>query len=65
MKKTIITFILFIPLITFCQKIKLGPEVGLNINPTENSDIGQNYQLGYYFGGHLKYSFSEKFKTKS
>ncbi len=65
MKKLIIALSFLIPFIAFSQKVSLGPEIGVNIIPMEGSDIGQNYQLGYHFGGHLKYHFSEKFKLST
>jgi hypothetical protein len=46
-------------------KVYLGPEIGMNIIPIENTEIGHNYQLGYHLGGHLKYHFSEKFKLST
>jgi len=49
----------------FTQKVSLGPELGINIIPIENTNIGYNYQLGFHFGGHLKYHFSEKFKLST
>ena len=56
---------LFIITTGFSQKISLGPEVGLNIIPIENTEIGYNHQLGYHFGGHFKYHFSDKWKLSS
>ena len=50
---------------SYGQKISLGPEVGVNIIPIENTEIGYNYQLGYHFGGHVKYHFSGRFKLSS
>ena len=49
----------------FSQKISIGPEAGLNIISVEKTDIGNNYQLGYHFGGHLKYHFSKSFKLST
>ncbi|PCI98547.1 MAG: hypothetical protein COB15_05800 [Flavobacteriales bacterium] len=49
----------------FSQKVSIGPEIGVNIIPIENSGIGQNYQLGYHFGGHIKYHFSKKYKLST
>lgn len=47
------------------QKISLGPELGLSIIPTEKTDIGNNYQLGYFFGAQVKYQLNEKLSLKS
>ncbi|PCJ24618.1 MAG: hypothetical protein COA97_09570 [Flavobacteriales bacterium] len=49
----------------FNQTIYFGPEIGMNVIPVENEGIGQNYQLGYHFGGHLKLHFSEKFRLST
>ena len=65
MKKIFTFLILLIPFIGFGQKVSLAPEIGLNIIPMSGSDIGQNYQFGYHFGGHLKYHFSKKFKLST
>ncbi|MBL4668224.1 MAG: outer membrane beta-barrel protein [Flavobacteriales bacterium] len=65
MWKIIIILTFLIPLIGFSQKISLGPEIGVNIIPIEHSQIGQEYHLGYHFGGHLKYHFSNKFKLST
>jgi hypothetical protein len=68
MKYYIITLLL---LLTFTKnysqngKVYLGPEVGMNIIPIENTGVGYNFQLGYHLGAHLKYHFSEKFKLSS
>lgn len=65
MRKIITILTLLIPLVGFSQKVSLAPEIGLNIIPMAGSDIGQNYQFGYHFGGHLKYHFSNKFKLST
>lgn len=66
MKNYILTLILLISFsLGFSQKISLGPEVGVNIIPIENTEIGYNYQLGYHFGGHFKYHFSDRWKLSS
>lgn len=49
----------------FAQKISLGPEVGLNLIPTERTAIGSNYQLGFNLGAQIKYHFSESFSLSS
>ncbi|MCO6500705.1 MAG: PorT family protein [Vicingus serpentipes] len=49
----------------FAQKISIGPEVGINLIPIEKSALGNNYQLGYYFGSQVKYYFSENFALSS
>jgi hypothetical protein len=49
----------------FSQKITLGPEIGINLIPIEKTEIGSNYQLGFHFGGHVKYHISEKFKIST
>jgi hypothetical protein len=65
MKKiTLITALLF-SIITYAQKISIGPELGVNIIPIENTNFGYNYQLGFHFGGHVKYHISEKFKIST
>lgn len=66
MKNYILTLILLISFsLGFSQKIHLGPEIGVNIIPIENTEIGYNYQLGYHFGGHFKYHFSDRWKLSS
>ena len=66
MKKFAITLIFLLFLAEFySQKLTIGPEIGLNIIPIENTNIGYNHQLGYHAGGHLKYHFSKKFKLSS
>ena len=65
MKKIFTFLILLIPFIGFGQKVSLAPEIGLNIIPMSQSDIGQNYHFGYHFGGHLKYHFSKSFKLST
>jgi hypothetical protein len=67
MKKTILlSFIICLSaLSSFSQKLSLGPELGVNIIPLESTGYGYNYQLGFHFGGHLKYHFSEKFKLST
>lgn len=68
MKKYIVaTFILFTFISSFSQnaKISLGPEIGMNIIPIENTAIGYNFQLGYHVGLHLKYKLSESFKLST
>ncbi len=68
MKKYILsTLILFLFSTSFCQntKVSLGPEIGMNIIPIENTAIGYNFQLGYHFGLHLKYKFTESFKLST
>lgn len=51
--------------ISYSQKVSIGPELGLNIIPIENTNYGYNYQLGFHFGGHLKYHISDKFKIST
>lgn len=66
MKK--ITFslsLLLYVLIIQAQKVSVGPELGINIIPMENTNYGYNYQLGFHLGGHLKYHISDKFKIST
>ena len=68
MKKYILASLLIISKATcFSQttKVSLGPEIGMNIIPIENTNIGYNFQLGYHVGLHLKYKFSESFKLST
>lgn len=66
MKKIItLTTIVFLYTVGYSQKISLGPELGVNVIPLENSNYGYNYQLGFHIGGHLKYHISEKFKLST
>lgn len=63
MKKVLIIISLFTIVQTaFSQKVSMGPELGINIIPLENTNYGYNYQLGFHFGGHLKYHFNENFR---
>ncbi len=61
----ILTSIILLTNISYSQKVSLGPELGINIIPMENTNYGYNYQLGFHFGGHLKYHVSEKFKIST
>src|SRR3990167_7613928 len=68
MKKYIILIIILFSFSTsYSQntKVSLGPEIGMNIIPIENTAIGYNFQLGYHFGLHLKYKFTESFKLST
>ncbi|MBL4594386.1 MAG: outer membrane beta-barrel protein [Flavobacteriales bacterium] len=67
MKKLILTFVTLFSFTHsyYGQKVSMGPEIGMNTIPVENTEIGQNYQLGHHFGGHLKFHFSEKFKLST
>jgi len=66
MKKFALSLIFLLFLAEFySQKLTIGPEIGINVIPIENTEIGFNHQLGYHAGGHLKYHFSEKFKLSS
>lgn len=66
MKNYFLLFIIITSTLTFkAQKISLGPELGVNIIPLENTDYGYNYQLGFHFGGHVKYHISDKFKIST
>jgi hypothetical protein len=61
----LLVLILSFTQLSFCQKVSLGPELGVNIIPIENTNIGYNYQLGIHFGGHLKYHFTENFRLST
>jgi hypothetical protein len=65
--KTIFTtlLILFFTSLSFSQRISLGPEIGLNVIPIENTDIGYTHQMGYHIGGQLKYHFSKNFNLST
>lgn len=65
--KNVITILILLFSFTsvFCQKVSLGPEIGINVIPIEKTDLGQDYQLGYHFGGHLKFNFSKKFRLST
>lgn len=65
LKLILTTTILILTNNFFAQKISLGPEVGINLIPTEKTDIGSNYQLGFHLGVQIKYHFSESFSLSS
>ncbi len=66
MKHLISIFLIFFSVTcVFSQKVYLGPEIGVNVIPMESTDIGRNYQLGYHFGAHLKFHFSETFRLST
>ena len=65
LKLILTTTILILTNNFFAQKISLGPEVGINLIPTEKTDIGSNYQLGFHLGAQIKYHFSESFSLSS
>ena len=65
MKNFIIAFSFIFSLSVNAQKVSLGPEIGVNLIPMEDLGIGQNYQLGYYFGGNLKINLSKKFRLST
>lgn len=64
--KVILSTILLISSSTyFAQKISLGPEIGVNLIPTEKTELGSNYQLGFNIGAQVKYKISENFSLSS
>ncbi len=65
MKKILIHLLLILPAFSFAQKIKFGPEAGLNVALLHKSDIGNNTQLAYTFGGNFRYSISKHLQFNS
>jgi len=47
------------------QKITIGPEIGMNLFKIEATDLGTNYQLGYFFGVGINNKFSDYFSLSS
>lgn len=47
------------------QKLFLGPELGVNLNPTIETGTSQNYQLGVNAGLGLSYKFNDKISLRS
>ncbi|MCB0402285.1 MAG: PorT family protein [Flavobacteriales bacterium] len=64
MKHLILTvnFCLITLLALQAQKLSIGPELGINVIPVENSNMGKNFQMGYHIGAQLKIHVSEHFK---
>ncbi|MBX2959693.1 MAG: outer membrane beta-barrel protein [Flavobacteriales bacterium] len=66
MKKLLV---LIFPLLFYyqltAQKISLGPEIGLNLFKIEDTNLGSNYQLGYFFGMGINNKFSDNFSLSS
>ena len=40
------------------QKIKVGPEIGMNLINVENQEIGDNFQPAWHGGGIFEYQFA-------
>lgn len=52
-------------LISYGQKIKLGPELGFNIIPMSSNELGTNYQPGFQLGANIEYHFGDHFSLRS
>lgn len=61
----LLTVLIYSFSLSFSQNFSFGPEAGINIIPTENTNIGQNYQLGFVAGGNFKYHISDNFKIST
>ena len=49
----------------FNQKIRIGPELGMNLIQVEDQDIGNDYQPAWHGGGVFEYEFTDWFSLKS
>jgi len=47
------------------QKIKIGPELGMNLIKVETQDIGNDYQPAWHGGGVFEYKFTDWFALNS
>lgn len=67
MKKVFLVAMLSIFLFefTFAQTVTVGPELGINIIPLGESNVGTNYQLGFHLGANVTYSYSNNWKISS
>lgn len=65
MKKTCLLFLIIWSNLVIGQKVSLGPELGLNIVPLENTNYGYNYQMGFHAGLQIKYKLSDHFSLVS
>jgi hypothetical protein len=51
---------------TYSQKrIKIGPELGMNLIKVEDQEIGNDYQPSWHGGGVFEYQFTDWFSLKS
>jgi len=64
-KNILIYLLCILPAYGFAQKIKFGPEAGLNIMLLNKSAIGNNAQLAYTLGGNFRYSISKHLQFNS
>ncbi|MCH2232762.1 MAG: PorT family protein [Crocinitomicaceae bacterium] len=65
MRKVLFLMILLISTSGLAQKIHLGPEFGMNLIEVERTDLGRDYQLGYYAGGVFEYDFRNWFGIRT
>lgn len=49
----------------FCQKVHVGPELGMNAIQIERNDFGKDFQPGWYAGIAFEYDFLDYFAIKS
>lgn len=50
MKYFILIFFLFVTSIVFAQNVNFGVELGANLNPMEENEMGQDFRIGAYSG---------------
>ncbi len=66
MKKLfLISLLTLLQTFTNAQKVSIGPELGMNIIPIENENLGRNFQMGFHIGAHLKYHISDNFRIST
>lgn len=54
-----------LPAALFGQRWYIGPELGMNLIPTQKSDLGQDFQLGWHAGVNAEFYFNENFSLRS
>jgi hypothetical protein len=59
------TAFLFLSVISYGQKLKLGPEVGFNMPFLETTDLGKSFAPGFHAGANVEYHFTDYFYLRS
>lgn len=65
MTKVFLLVLLFIGSYSFAQKMRLGPEIGMNLLKIESSKLGKDYQPGLHGGATFEYDFFEWMSVKT
>lgn len=65
MKSLLTACFLILTVLVYGQRLKLGPEIGLNLMEMSSGEIGTNYQPGFHGGANVEYQFGEHFSLRS